>query len=164
MKKNILMDLILVCAMLFIAHEINAVAGDTLEQRTPISIVDLPEAIVESIQEDYADYRITDAVMVTMGDAELDGRTEGVSPGQSAEGTEKYNQENIQHEKGREGRQGHEGRQGAEHLQKEPQDRSTYYDIKIEGPDVKIVRYSEDGDEMEFDEDENVHDLMQMRR
>jgi hypothetical protein len=155
MKKHILMNLIPICALLFMSQGIYAMNSDTLELRKPISIVDLPEVVVESIQEDYADYRITDAVMVTKGDAELNGQSEGVTHGPPAEGTGKSEHEGAQHDKGRE---------RAEHLQQESQDQDTYYDIKIEGPDVKIVRYSEDGEELEFDEDEDVHDLMQLRR
>jgi hypothetical protein len=55
-----------------------ATQDDSLKQRTPVSIVELPEEITEAIQNEFEDYRITYAFKYSNTDAEgLEQTTQG---------------------------------------------------------------------------------------
>jgi hypothetical protein len=112
------------------------------QNRTSVEATKLPEPVMESIRDNYEDYRITEAFIIK------DSPEGGMHHQEGAE------REGVRHE-------------GAEHTRREgaegtamgyTADRYTYYEVKLAKEDeTKTVVFTADGDEIAEDEKDRIY-------
>jgi hypothetical protein len=120
----------------------SAVSDEMQHNRTPLEAANLPEPVMESIRDNYEDYRITEAFLIR------DTPQHGVHHQEGAE------REGVGHE-GAE----HTRREGAERAAMGPvADGYSYYEVKLAKEDeTKTVVFTADGDEVAEDVRDRIY-------
>ena len=156
MKKYTVLSLALIFGLFLMTDLVKADDHDKSKEKKPIAVNNLPEEVREAVQEDYDGFRITEAFHVT--------KTEGGAEGMQHEGMQ---HEGMQHEgmQQREGaertttqREGVQQREGAESLEGmfSSDDEDSYYELTLaKGQETKTVKYNEDGDELDKEDNMN---------
>jgi hypothetical protein len=183
MKKYTVLSIALIFGLFLMTDFVKADDHDKDKQKRPIAVNNLPEEVREAVQEDYEGFRITEAFHVTKTEAGAEGtQREGMQQREGAESQRQGTQqgtartgtqrEGVQQREGAE-RQGTQ--QGTERTGTQPEgaqqqregaeglggmfssdDVDSYYELTLaKGQETKTVKYNEDGDELDKEEDKS---------
>jgi hypothetical protein len=146
MKRQILLTAILVAGLFWTTGLVHGAPDeDTINLRKPVKVENLPEAVRETIQDEYENYRILEAWHVT-GNG-LTGWEDSGNEGTGQAGMDRGDAEQTGTR--------HGGQTGARQPGSLFTDNvDSWYELKLaKGQESKVIRLTEDGDELEIRSD-----------
>jgi hypothetical protein len=156
MKMKILLSTAIIAGLLMTTGKAYSATEDTLELKKPVKVENLPEAVRETVQKEYEDYRILEAYHVT--GSELSG-PEGVRhEGTGQAGLDRGETEQTGTRYGGQAGTRQDEREAGTMPDDEPErpgglytdSVDSWYELKLaKGQESKIIMLTAEGDELE---------------